>query len=59
VGVYALVFAFQTPILNLLGGEMHARWKLLTSIAVALFVPLVAYVYSTVTGLFLKLINID
>jgi hypothetical protein len=57
--VYVLIFSFQTPILNLLGGEMHAKWKLLTSIGVALFVPLVAYIYSTVTGLFLKLINID
>jgi hypothetical protein len=57
--LYALVFYFQDPILNFLGGEMHAKWKWLASIFVALFVPLVAYAYGTVTGLVLKLIDID
>jgi len=57
--VYALVFSFQEPILNFLGGEMHADWKWVAPIAVFLFVPFVAYCYSTVTGLLLKLIGID
>ncbi len=57
--VYALVFSFQDPILNFLGGEMHARLKWAAPIAVFLFVPFVAYCYSTVTGLLLKLIGID
>jgi hypothetical protein len=57
--LYLLVFHFQEPILNFLGGEMHAKWKWLASIFVALFVPLVAYAYGTVAGLVLKLIDID
>jgi hypothetical protein len=57
--IYALVFHFQDPILNFLGGEVHAKWKWLASIFVALFVPLVAYAYGTVAGLVLKLIDID
>lgn len=59
VCLYVLVFHFQDPILNFLGGEIHAKWKWLASISVALFVPLVAYTYGTVTGLVLKLIDID
>jgi hypothetical protein len=59
VFLYALVFHFQEPIINFLGGEIHAKWKWLASISVALFVPLVAYTYGTVTGLVLKLIDID
>ena len=59
VCLYVLVFHFQEPILNFLGGEIHAKWKWLASIVVALFVPLVAYTYGTVAGLVLKLIDID
>ena len=59
VCVYALVFHFQDPILNFLGGELHAKWKWVGAITVVVFVPLVAYTYSTVTGLLLKLIDID
>jgi hypothetical protein len=59
VCIYALVFHFQDPILNFLGGEIHAKWKWLASIFVVLFVPLVAYAYGTVAGLVLKLIDID
>ncbi len=59
VCLYALVFHFQNPILNFLGGELHVKWKWVGAITVALFVPLVAYTYSTVTGLLLKLIDID
>lgn len=57
--IYFLVFSNQWPIMNLLGGEPHEKWKLVTSVCLALFVPLVAYIYSSVTGLLLKLINID
>jgi hypothetical protein len=57
--VYAVVFSFQNPILNFLGGEMHADWKWIAPLAVFLFVPFVAYCYSNVTGLLLKLIGID
>lgn len=57
--IYELVFRFQEPILNILGGELHARWKWAAAIGVALFVPVVAYSYGTVTGLLLKLVDID
>ncbi len=56
---YTLVFSFQRPILNFMGGEIHNNTKWLTSVVVFLFVPSLAYVYSTVTGLLLKLIGID
>lgn len=56
---YTLVFSFQRPILNFMGGEIHNNTKWLTSVVVFLFVPSLAYVYGTVTGLLLKLIGID
>ncbi|MEE8432138.1 MAG: cytidylate kinase family protein [Candidatus Desulfatibia sp.] len=56
---YTLVFSFQRPILNFMGGEIHNNLKWLTSVVVFLFVPTLAYVYGTVTGLLLKLIGID
>jgi cytidylate kinase len=59
VCIFWLVFTSQKPILNFLGGEIHSKFKWLTSIGVALFVPVVAYVYSNVTGLILKLVDID
>jgi hypothetical protein len=59
VGVYTLVFSNQAPILNFLGGEFHKHWRWVTPIAVAVFVPLVAYFYGTVTGLILKFIRLD
>ncbi|WP_022664744.1 AAA family ATPase [Desulfospira joergensenii] len=57
--IYGLVFTFQKPILDILGGDLHAKFKWAAAIGVALFVPIVAYVYGTVTGLVLKLIDID
>ncbi len=59
VAIYTLVFSFQKPILDFLGGELHEKWRWASSIAVALFVPLVAYTYGTIAGLILKLVNID
>jgi hypothetical protein len=56
---YILVFSFQKPILNFMGGEIHENAKWLTSLAVFLLVPFTAYAYSTVTGLLLKLIGLD
>jgi hypothetical protein len=56
---YTLVFSFQRPILNFMGGEIHNNMKWLTSVGVFLLVPFIAHIYSTVTGLLLKLIGID
>lgn len=57
--IYGLVFHFQESILNVIGGEFHSKFKWVASFLIFLFVPLVAYVYGTVTGLVLKLVDID
>jgi len=57
--VYGLVFNFQKPILNVIGGDIHEHWKWVSAIGIALFVPFVAYSYGTVAGLILKSIDID
>lgn len=57
--IYTLVFSVQGPILDFMGGDMHQKYKWLTSVVVFLFVPLIAYTYGTVTGLILKMIGID
>lgn len=57
--IYTLVFSTQGPILDFMGGDMHQKYKWLTSVVVFLFVPLIAYTYGTVTGLILKMIGID
>jgi hypothetical protein len=59
IAIYTLVFVYQDPILAVLGGEHHRRWKVATAIGVGLFVPLVAYAYSRVTGAILKWVGID
>ncbi len=57
--VYGLVFMNQKPVLNFLGGPIHQHLKWLSPLAVAAFIPLIAHAYGTVTGLVLKMINID
>ncbi len=57
--IYSLVFNFQKPILNVIGGDLHEQWKWAAAIGITVFVPLVAYIYGTVSGLLLKLIDID
>jgi cytidylate kinase len=56
---YTLVFSTQRPILDFMGGDIHEKYKWLTSVGVFLLVPFVAYTYSRVTGLVLKMIGID
>ena len=57
--IYTLIFENQEPILTFLSGPIHQQIKWLAPLIVVLFVPAVAYLYGTVTGLILKLINID
>jgi hypothetical protein len=57
--IYAAAFRFQDVIMNFLGGPMHQNAKVISAICVVLFVPLVAYLYGTVTGLLFKLIGVD
>jgi len=59
VCIYGLVFNFQKPILNVIGGNLHEQWKWAAAFGLAIFVPVVAYIYGTVSGLLLKLIDID
>lgn len=56
---YLLVFYNQRPILDFLAGDLHQKLRWVSPIAVVLFVPALAYVYGTVTGLLLKWIDID
>jgi len=59
LAIYGLIFNFQEPVLSFLGGPLHEKLKWLCPIAVALFVPAIAYLYGTATGLAFKIINID
>lgn len=56
--IYILLFTNQEPILNFLSADSWFR-KCLATLAVALFVPLVAYLYGTATNLILKLIKME
>jgi cytidylate kinase len=57
--IYTLVFKNQDPVLTFLSGPIHQQMKWLAPLVVVLFVPTIAYLYGTITGLILKLINID
>ncbi|RJR50993.1 MAG: hypothetical protein C4576_04420 [Desulfobacteraceae bacterium] len=57
--IYLLAFTNQKAILDLLAGEFHQKMKWLAPLVVVLFVPALAYIYGEVTGLLLKLIDID
>lgn len=57
--LYVLVFTHQDQVLGFLSGPTHQQMKWLSPIVVVLFVPMIAYLYGTVTELALKIINID
>jgi len=57
--IYVLVFTNQKPVLDFMGGRLHQDFKVLAAVAVTLFSPLLAYVYGSVSGLALKIINVD
>ncbi len=59
VVLYFLVFQNQEQILNFLSGPTHEKVKWLAPVLIFAFVPIIAYLYGTVTGLVLKLIDID
>jgi len=54
----AAVFTFDNTILAFLSRE-GTHWRILAAVAVFVFVPVFAYVYSTVTSLLLKMIKLD
>lgn len=57
--VYGLVFTHQEAVLAFLSGPLHERLKWLSPLVLVFFVPVLAYIYGEVTGLALKIINID
>jgi cytidylate kinase len=57
--LYTLIFTHQDKVLSFLSGPGHEQIKWLAPLIVVLFIPVIAYLYGTVTGLALKLINID
>jgi len=57
--VYGLVFTHQESLSDFLSGSIHQHYKWLASVVVFVFIPILAYVYGTVTDLALKLINVD
>jgi hypothetical protein len=59
VALYGLVFTHQSAVNEFLSGSIHQHHKWLGSVAVFILIPIIAYVYGTVTGLALKLINVD
>ena len=52
------VFKFDSQILSFLARE-GTEWRILSTVAIFVFVPVFAYLYSTVTGLLLKMIKLD
>lgn len=59
VAVYFALFTHQQPVIDFLSGPAHEQHKWVASLVLALFVPLVAFLYGTITELALKIINID
>ena len=57
--LYGLVFTHQDAVKEFLSGSIHQHYKWLGSVVIFLLIPIIAYVYGTVTGLALKLINVD
>lgn len=59
VAIYAIVFTHQQVILDFLGGSGWQSWRWLATLAVAVTVPLVAYLYGSVTGMVLRLLKFE
>jgi cytidylate kinase len=57
--IYALLFHYQVPLLDLLGGAVHQQNRWLAPVAVAIVAPLVAWLYGSVASLLLRLIRLE
>ncbi len=57
--LYFTVFSNQPAVFNFLSGPLHQRYVWLSPLVLFCLIPLVAYLWGTVTGLALKIINID
>ena len=56
-GIYGVIFTHQESILVFL--QEYKGWKFISTVAIGLLVPLIAYLYGTVAHLFLKMIKFD
>jgi cytidylate kinase len=56
-GIYWVIFSHQEPILAFL--QEYKGRKFLSAVVIGLLAPLIAYLYGTVTHLFLKMIKFD
>jgi cytidylate kinase len=59
VVLYGLVFTHQGAVKEFLTGPIHQHHKWIGSVAVFAIIPIIAYLYGTVTDLALKIINVD
>jgi len=57
--VYMVVFGYQTPLLDMLGGAAHTQRPWLAPLLVAAVAPLVAWSYGIVASSLLKLIRLE
>ena len=57
--IYLLVFGYQAPMLDMLGGAAHQQRPWIAPLLVALVAPLVAWTYGTVASSLLKLIRLE
>jgi cytidylate kinase len=58
VFIVYVIFRFQDGILSFFLKD-GTEWRILEAVCITAFVPLFAFVYGTVTGLFLKMIKLD
>jgi hypothetical protein len=57
--VYFVVFGYQAPLLDVLGGAAHARRPWIAPLLVAAVAPVVAWSYGMVASSLLKLIRLE
>ncbi len=59
VFLYYTVLSHQPALFNFLSGPLHQKYMWLSPLVIFCLIPLIAYLWGTVTGLALKIINID
>ncbi len=59
LAIYLVVFGYQAPMLDMLGGAAHQQRPWIAPLLVALVAPLVAWTYGTVASSLLKLIRLE
>ena len=57
--IYFGVFHFEEPLISFLGATENTQQRIVRMAAIFLSVPAIAYLYGTVTSLFLKLLKFE